>query len=69
MSKRIGKVILEEGVRKYSSTKSILLKLKDIPVRKERDDSPEEVPDVSDEMKMGMGKETVHLVSYQGGVS
>lgn len=66
MSTTIGKVILGEGVQKYSSTKSILLQLKDIPVRKERDESLEEIPDVSDEMKMDMGKDTVHLVSYQG---
>jgi len=66
MSTRIGKVILDEGVQKYRSTKSILLQLKDIPVRKERDDSPEEARDISDEMKMDMGKDTVHLVSYQG---
>ena len=66
MSTRIGKVILDEGVQKYTSTKSILLQLRDIPVRKERDDNPEEVPNISEEMKMDMGKDTVHLVSYQG---
>jgi len=66
MSTGIDKVILDKGVQKYRSTKSILLHLKEIPVMTERDDGPEEVPCVSDEMKMDMGKDTMHLVSYQG---
>ena len=66
MSTKIDKIILDKGIQEYRSTKSILLQLRDIPVRAEKDDGPEEAPCVSDEMKMDMGKDTMHLVSYQG---
>ena len=66
MSTKIDKIILDKGAQEYRSTKSILLQLRDIPVRTEKDDGSEEAPCVSDEMKMDMGKNTMHLVSYQG---
>ncbi|MCP4728222.1 MAG: DNA photolyase, partial [bacterium] len=57
----IKKVMVEEGALKHDLSKKILNRISDTPIQQITEMNPERDLDSS-----GMGKDTLHLISYKG---